>query len=251
MYQNLLLLLLLAGSHALFGQDSIPQRMLFVGNSYTYFWNLPQSVQAMAKEQGIAVEIRQSTAGGVNLGQHWRGEKGLSSQAKIKQGDFDLVVLQDFSLQAIKRPDSLRIYSERFIDLVRENGGSPVMYMTWARRWDSTMLDPIAAAYEAIALEQGIKVAPVGKAWNRARKLRPDLALYHPDGSHPSPAGTYLTACVMYAILFDRSPLGLPARLKTMDRNGEILYLNIQTAEDAAFLQKVAQEMTRDMITDH
>lgn len=250
MYRILLLILLSAGCSTLCGQDTAQTRLLFVGNSYTYFWNLPQTVQAMADDQGIAAEIRQSTAGGVNLGQHWRGEKGLSSQEKINTGTFDLVILQDHSLQAIKHPDSLQLYSSRFIELIQANGGKPVMYMTWARRWDSAMIDQIGSAYEALGRAHKAKVAPVGKAWKQAKALRPDLELYHPDGSHPSPSGTYLSACVMYAILFDRSPVGLPARLKTVDQNGEILYLNIQTAENAAFLQKIALAVSQDLLTD-
>jgi TolB-like protein len=35
------------------------------------------------------------------------------------------------------------------------------------------------------------------------------MALWQDDGSHPSTAGTYLAACVFYAIVFRQSPAGL------------------------------------------
>ena len=34
-------------------QTESPQKVLFVGNSYTYFWNLPQNVALMAESQKI------------------------------------------------------------------------------------------------------------------------------------------------------------------------------------------------------
>ena len=38
------------------------QRMLFVGNSFTFFWNTPQLVEAMARDQGVSLDAYQSTA---------------------------------------------------------------------------------------------------------------------------------------------------------------------------------------------
>jgi hypothetical protein len=33
--------------------------------------------------------------------------------------------------------------------------------------------------------------------------------LWQGDGSHPTVTGTYLAACVLFAKIFDRSPVGL------------------------------------------
>ena len=42
---------------------------------------------------------------------------------------------------------------------------------------------------------------PAGKAWDQVHRDHPDLDLYGPDGSHPSPAGSYLAACVCFAVI--------------------------------------------------
>ena len=52
-------------------------------------------------------------------------------------------------------------------------------------------------------------MAPVGLAWQQVRREHPEIGLWDPDGSHPSRAGTYLAACVLYATLFGESPEGL------------------------------------------
>jgi hypothetical protein len=146
-------------------------------------------------------------------------------------------------MRAIKHPDSLLYFGELFGEAIKESGAKPYVYMTWARVYDPYMQEQITNTYRALAKSIDAEVVPVGPAWQRALELRPGLPLYDPDGSHPSPMGTYLTACVFYGVLTGDSPIGLPKRIITKDADGEKLYLNIQSAEDALFCQKVADEI--------
>lgn len=243
MKQTSFLILLILCTIGLKAQTSAPKRILFVGNSYTYFWNLPQNVAALAKAGGADIHTQQSTAGGVNWGQHLRGEKDLKTGAIIKEGDFDIVVLQNHSMATIERKDSLRIFGKILDDLARKSGAKTYLYMTWAREWDPYMQEEITNEYMAFGKEIGAKVVPVGLAWQRARELRPGFPLYDEDRSHPSPLGTYLTACVFYRVFTGKSPVGLSERLVSEDKNGEKLYINIQSKENALFCQKVADEI--------
>jgi len=137
--KTILFYLVVVISTAASAQSEIPEKVLFVGNSYTYFWNLPQTVAQMAIDKGISMATRQSTVGGSNLGQHWRAERGLKSVNLIKEGDFDAVVLQDFSMSAINTPDSLLHYGKLLGDLIKSKGAQAYLYMTWAREWDPYM----------------------------------------------------------------------------------------------------------------
>jgi hypothetical protein len=74
---------------------------------------------------------------------------------------------------------------------------------------------PAVLKHLAAALT-GATVAHVGEAWAAFRateSVTPPArsALFQNDGSHPSPEGTYLAACVFYATLYGKSPVGLPA----------------------------------------
>lgn len=71
-------------------------------------------------------------------------------------------------------------------------------------------------------------LAPVGTAWKNVRLAHPEIALYAPDGVHPSRQGSYLAACVFYSALLRKGVLGA-------DRLG-------LEASAAAVLQKAAQE---------
>jgi hypothetical protein len=87
--------------------------------------------------------------------------------------------------------------------------------------------------YLGIAEELSVPVAPVGYAWLLARNQNPQLDLWQPDGSHPTEIGTYLAACVFYAVIFRQSPKGLT-------------YLATLPTETAQFLQQIAATTVLD-----
>lgn len=224
-------------------QHSTPEKVLFVGNSYTYFWNLPQQVSAMATERGIKMETRQSTAGGSNWGHHWRNERTLDTKGILEEWDCDAVVLQNHSLRTIEGPDSVMKYGKLFADLINHKDRQIYIYQTWSRATKPDMLDTISKVYNDLAEKIHATVVPVGKVWAKALQEKPDLALYYSDGSHPTNLGTYLTACTFYAVFTNRSTIGLPARLISQDIYGEKLYLNLLTDTDATFCQKIVDQV--------
>jgi hypothetical protein len=56
-------------------------------------------------------------------------------------------------------------------------------------------------------------LCPAGEAWRLAARRDPKLALYSPDGLHPTAAGTYLAALTFFGLLYGESPVGLPSKL--------------------------------------
>src|SRR5690606_4139884 len=86
----------------------------FVGNSYTYKSNIPHLVSLISEHTQTKLITSKSVAGGAWLFQHWKGERELKTLDKIKNGDYDIVVLQDNSMSAITMPDSLLLYAKKF-----------------------------------------------------------------------------------------------------------------------------------------
>lgn len=236
------IVVLLFIGHNLFGQSQDTLKVLFVGNSYTYFWNMPQTVQAMAESKGKVLMARKSTAGGTTLKQHWNGDKELHSKEMIKKGNWDIVVLQNHSLSSIEGYDDFMEYGGKFIDLVKEYGAKPILYVTWARQYNPLMQEQISKAYATLAKKYNIDYVPVGPIWARVRKLRPDLNLFAEDKSHPSTVGTYLIACTFYHVFTGLPATGLPERVKIKDKNNEDLYLSIMSKETASFIQQAVDE---------
>ena len=67
----------------------------------------------------------------------------------------------------------------------------------------------LAEQYTVAANANGALVIPAGLAFAKAIAKRADVELYAADKRHPSPAGTYLGACTVYATLYRKSPVGL------------------------------------------
>src|SRR5436190_9520176 len=99
-----------------------PIRVLFVGNSYTGVNDLPGAVKALADADttGPGLVVDSYTVGGAKLADHWNGG---TAPDKIRDGDWDFVVLQEQSqtpLHFFGRNDFYVPYATKFGELIRE-----------------------------------------------------------------------------------------------------------------------------------
>ena len=218
-------------------------KVLFVGNSYTYWHKLDQIVTLFSDQAETKLETERVTIGGAKLREHWWGERGLKTKEKIRNGKYDIVVLQEYSLGAIHDADSLRKYGKLFCDYIRENGAKPYLYVTWAREKVPQYQEAINRVYAEVANENRAIVVPVGKTWERARQLRPTFGIYHTDGSHPSAMGTYLTACVFIATILHELPETLPPVVEVLENDGKTTEKIEVDPLDVVFCQKVVREV--------
>lgn len=187
---------------------------LFVGNSFTARNNVPGLISAMAKERGHALAPRLISRGGASLKMHF--SKGDAVKA-IESGDFDTVVLQEQSTLPVKNParfhENVRLF-DPVTRAARGPSGKPVrlvLYLTWARRHSPQHQALLTDAYTSIGRELKATVAPAGVAWQKVLKDHPEITLHDKDDSHPTLAGSYLAACVLFATIFDESPVGCAA----------------------------------------
>ena len=204
-----------------------PLSILFVGNSYTSVNNLPGRVEALLLGQRPPVDATTAaeTVGGAFLAVHAEAEK---LPRALTAGPFDYVVLQAQSLEPLAWPEWFEPAAEEVSALVEAAGAEVLYYATWARAAGDTVYDEpwsggspeamsrgLEDAYRRAAQVTGGVVVPVGRAFTLAGAQAPDLGLYAADGSHPSPAGTYLAACVFATVLLSHAPdaVGMPPGL--------------------------------------
>lgn len=229
-----------------------PKAVLMVGNSFTYFNNgvmshLLPMLRETDPDNAKAYFFKQVTISGASLSEHRFGFEEM-----VKSRKWDVVVLQGNSTepmvpateeerQALRRVQGaaapadpmaaaaeFKEYARRYDKIIRDNGGVPVFFMTWAYTGQPGMTKPLAEAYTDIANELDDLVVPVGLAFERSLRTRPDYPMLISDDRHPTRAGTYLIACTFYAALTGKSPVGL----KT----------DAGLGPDARYLQTVAQD---------
>ncbi len=210
-------------------------RVLFIGNSFTFYNGgqalILEQLARSAKKMPPPV-FDQVCVFGATLEQLWQHSQALPM---IRQGSWDYVVLQDYSLAAVKYREEMALYGGMYSKEIQAIGARPIFFMTWARKDYPDMQDQIAGAYTAVAAANHAPVAPVGLAWEAALKGRPTLTLHMKDHRHPTPAGSYLNACVFYSVLFHESPHGLTHRIS----EGSNVYISLSNS-DATYLQDVA-----------
>jgi hypothetical protein len=239
-----------------------PLRVLFIGNSYTYNNNLPALVEGLAASATppVRLKTRAVTQPGVRLQQHWERGEAL---AALRQSPWDYVVLQEQSTlgllliegrHEVNDPElAFHPYARRFAEEARKVGAQPLFLLTWARRDTPESQSRLTQAYMSVARELGAPIIPAGLAWARAREEDPSAVLYHRDGSHPSAAGSYLTASTLYTTLTGRSPMGLASTLtghpmpEGVLNPAKTVTLVSLTPEQAEPLQRVAWETYEEL----
>lgn len=205
----------------LFAQES--KNALFLGNSYTYYNNLPSLIQQAATSVGDTFTYDSNTPGGYRLKGH---ATNATSIAKIQAGNWDYVVLQDQS-QFPSFPDAqvaaeVYPYATQLSDLIKQHNpcATTTFYMTWGREngdagncggWPPVctyegMDDLLRQRYQIMANDNNGITSPVGAVWRYLRTNHPTLDLYSGDGSHPSLTGSYAGAIAFYCSLFRKDP---------------------------------------------
>ena len=123
-------------------QDTLS--VLFLGNSYTSYNNLPQLVQSLSNSAGKTLIIDSNMPGGYPMSGHLNDATTFS---KISQGNWDYVILQEQSqiptIDFYRYNDmypaitDLKLLIEQYNPCARL-----ITYMTWGRRFGGQQCDP-------------------------------------------------------------------------------------------------------------
>lgn len=193
--------------------------VLFIGNSYTFTYDLPGLVSMLGTASGIPIYTEAVTEGGQNLQYHLA--QPITAET-ITGHPWDVVVIQGHSLDTVDNLDGFLEAGQALSTMVVDAGAEPLLYETWARKAGheiygsnpnaggspEAMQAIIRAGYLELAGLTGAAIAPVGDTWEQAEIDHPELDRFGPDFHHPSLHGAYLSACVFYAVLTDVTPVG-------------------------------------------
>ena len=216
--------------------------ILLIGNSYTYYNDMPEVFGKIAEGAGYQVNVTAITKGGHKLYQFADPneqfgatvEKALTGTKK-----YDYVILQEQSIRPITENakdlyESVRNLAQR----IRAAGASPILYATWGRKSGSSTLETygwtnesmtwkLAASYRAIGEELDIPVVHVGLAFYDVYTNHSGIELYNSDRSHPSYAGSYLAAAALFEKIFN-------IKLEKADFTGNLLPADAEILCEAA-----------------
>jgi hypothetical protein len=209
---GLILLLAAAASCGSTSPEPVPDpdlRILFIGNSLTYVNDLPGMVRQLgASNSARPVTVSSVAFGDYSLEDHWNRGDALTA---IRQGGWDLVVLQQGPSALPESRANLIEWTGRFAGEIRKVGSRPAVYMVWPGLGRQEAWDSVTDSYAAAAAAARALLLPAGEALRSAYTTDPGLPLFDADGFHPLPLGSFGVALVIYAAAADVTPAGLAA----------------------------------------
>lgn len=125
--------------------------VLFIGNSLTYFYDMPQMVQKMLNETNLNIRIEQSTFPGQSLDGHLsdiitsRTENGINTrkkeegektetEIKIAEKKWDVVILQTGTISVLI-PENRELITNKAISEIKKLVSNPnckfILFNTW------------------------------------------------------------------------------------------------------------------------
>jgi PKD repeat protein len=202
------------------------KKVLFIGNSYTSYNNLPKMISDAAKTTGDTLIYDSQTLGGYSLKVH---SQNATVYSKMRSNTWDFVTIQAQSQEPSFGLNQVRTetfpYAKILADSIRSTNScaKPLFYMTWGRKngdpqncqfvsWLCTyegMDDSLASRYTYMANVNEGMISPVGRVWRYIRTNNPAIELYDTDGSHPSAAGSYIAMCAFYTTIFHKDPTAI------------------------------------------
>ena len=194
-------------------------KILFIGNSYTYYNDMPKMLEEIAGVNGNEAEVFSVTFGGAKLCEFADGKSELGKQVEELAAEhrFDVCIMQEQSILPI---GAYKLFAFGVKALVKKLGPVVdrfVLYQTWGRKdgdvmmaehgWTNQgMTDALEEAYQKAAEVVNAEVSPVGRHFHTIYTSQTDINLYNEDLTHPSYAGSVLAMLTHYKMIFGNLP---------------------------------------------
>ena len=173
--------------------------LLFIGNSHTYYNDMPQQVRLRADEDNYNCRVTMLAHPNWYLSRH---AEEPEARFNILYGKYDYVVLQEHAHPF--GPEEAFLDSAVALNkMIREAGSIPVLYECWARKDEPELQDHMNMVHRHVAGEIGALIAPVGENWRACMESRPNLEMYDEDGAHASRAGSDFAAKLIWETILD------------------------------------------------
>lgn len=224
-------------------------KVLFIGNSHTYFNDMPhlfaKMCSALTGEQTDVTMLAYS-----NRRLDWHCEEYFSVRFALLYGQYDYCVIQQFG-HPVPSIGETEPPLEKLVRLCERVGTKPVLYMTWAKRDESEKAELISGIYRTLAERHHTLLVPFAESFEALRTDHPEIDLYWFDGSHASPYGDYLIAATFAALLTERVDLSaIPDTIldfRVRFQKGQ----DPKAIEDAAAIEKPGDPNITSILRDY
>lgn len=200
---------ILSPSIALAGPPA-PLRILFVGNSLTYYHSLPDLVTRLLDRDGRSIASEQIVGPGTSLRDHLNA--GLLAK-ELGAHRYDVVVFQEIGGFPLCDPSAALCAAAtgalaETAALIRRHRARPVWYSTWQH--DTTSQRYLTGLVQTLADQLHVPAVDAGALLYQAMERVPRNRLLRDDG-HPQVLGSWIIARALAAAIDPKAPEHLAA----------------------------------------
>ena len=189
-------------------------KILFLGNSHTYFNDMPQTFKEICQAYGIEVDVTMLAFPGVTYGWHLKERYHL--RFALMYGDYQYIIMQQASHSPCPSMEETLRDGMEIIELARKNGVTPIQTIPWAEERFPQNQEKINKIYQELQRKTGVTLNPVGYVFEKLKEELPEIPLSWKDGEHASYYGSYVNALTTFSTLFDADIMLAPAKAHTL-----------------------------------
>lgn len=168
--------------------------ILFIGNSLTYYNDLPFLVKKEAKKRNIKVETKIVAYPNYAIIDHWNEGK---VQKLIKSKKYDYVIIQQGPSSQKDGYDMLVNDGKKYARLCKANNVKLAYFMVWPSITYYHTFNGVVTNYTSGATLNKAILCAVGKKWKEYIDTTNDFSFYGLDGFHPSLKGSKFAAKII------------------------------------------------------
>jgi len=183
-------------------------KILFIGNSHTYYNDMVHTVQRLLEATGEKTHVTMLTRGGKPLPFHVQDP---AVPFNIRYGGYDVVVAQDRASSF--DPIGFEEGATALKALTSEQGARFVLYMPWTPRDNREAQRDMTEAYLSFCRRENCRFAPAGEVFGKLLTTDPTHTLYREDGNHATPLGSYAAAVTIFYTLTGRKRTVNPTKI--------------------------------------
>ena len=192
-------------------------KILMIGNSATYYNDVPGILSNLISENGIDAVVHSATKGGARLSNALSEETPQHEKlcSLLSENKYDVLFLQEHGIHGILDVDGFKasaaelcriVGAERiilYVPCARKEGNDVLKKHGWTAR---KMTDLAYSAYVDVASFIGAEVSPATVCFMNIIEKNHYVELHCEDMGHPSVLGSCVIATTLYRTLFGEMP---------------------------------------------
>jgi len=182
-------------------------RVLFIGNSHTYFNDMPRTFADLWQNAfGEKADVTVLAYSYRSL--KWHSDEYFTVRYNLLYGDYDACVIQQCA-HPFPGYEATRDGVQTILRLCRTAKVTPYLMIPWCEQRFPENQEKIITALTQLAEDEKLSVVPVAQVWQEFQCRMPAVSLYWNDGEHASVVGDYLIAVTTCMAISGRTDIAL------------------------------------------